>query len=159
MLTVSNDQPHIRLELLSQPQYLAPVRALIHALAHRYGFLENDSGQIALAVDEALCNVMNHGYEKKPDGLITISVQPIEEPPRGIQIIIEDRGKQVEPAEIQSRDLDHVRPGGLGVHIMRQVMDVVQFNQRPGGGMQLVLEKEHEYSYKPTETPERTDHE
>ncbi len=56
-------------------------------------------------------------------------------------IVIEDRAKQVDPGSIQSRDLDDIRPGGLGVYIMREVMDEVVFEQREGGGMRLRMLK------------------
>lgn len=136
---MEQESPHLRIELLSQPRYLAPARAMVAALAQRYGFSDCEGNQIALALDEALCNVINHGYERRPDGPIWISVWPIGDPPEGIRIVIEDNGRQVDPDSIKSRDLDQVRPGGLGVFIMKHIMDDVSYTHRPGGGMQLIL--------------------
>ncbi|MEC9374353.1 MAG: ATP-binding protein, partial [Planctomycetota bacterium] len=60
---------------------------------------------------------------------------------KGIRIVIEDEGRQVDPSKVKGRDLDDIRPGGLGDHIIRQVMDSVTYEQRTGKGMRLILEK------------------
>lgn len=162
------EQAHITIEVLSQPRYLSGVRTLASAVAQRYGFDESECGQIALAVDEALCNVIRHGYKREPGGKIWIKVWPVDDEagddcsgaaldapldqhrPRagGIRIVIEDLAQQVDPEEIKSRKLEEVRPGGLGVHIMREVMDEVRFEQRSadetgerGVGMRLTMLK------------------
>ena len=49
--------------------------------------------------------------------------------------------KQVDPESIQPRDLDDIRPGGLGVHIIREVMDEVAYEKRQGPGMRLTMIK------------------
>ena len=87
--------PDIHLELLSQARFLAAIRAMISSIAHRLGFNDACCGQISLAVDEALCNVINHGYQKKPDGRIWISIWANESEPCSIRIVIEDRARQV----------------------------------------------------------------
>ncbi len=143
--TCDHVMPDVRIEVVSQPRYLAGVRDLVRAVAGRLGFNPAICGRIALAVDEALCNIINHGYDKRPDGRIWISIWPTCEPKPehqvGIRIIIEDSAKQVEPETIKSRDLGDIRPGGLGVHIIREVMDVAIYQKRTGGGMRLVMEK------------------
>ena len=59
----------------------------------------------------------------------------------GLEIVILDRGKSIDPAAICGRDLADIRPGGLGVHIIRSVMDKVQYRRRSGGGMLLRMVK------------------
>jgi anti-sigma regulatory factor (Ser/Thr protein kinase) len=125
----------------SQPRLLSAARSMIAHLARRLGFDEITAGQVSLAIDEALCNVINHGYERRADGRIWLSVWAIETDPAEIAVVIEDRAKTVDPTAIQGRDLDDVRPGGLGVYIMREVMDLVQYDRRPGGGMKLTMRK------------------
>src|SRR6185503_16384294 len=98
-------EPHVRLEMLSQARFLAGARAMISNLAQRLGFNEIHCGQISLAVDEALCNIINHGYSKKPDGRIWLNIWALESDPPAMHIVIEDRARQVDPATIRSRDL------------------------------------------------------
>jgi anti-sigma regulatory factor (Ser/Thr protein kinase) len=135
---------HVVVELFSQPRYLSGARDLVSAVAKRFGFDDAACGQLALAVDEALCNVIRHGYDRRPDGRIWLSLWPVSEVeahPDGIRIVIEDLAAQIEPDNIKGRDLDDIRPGGLGVFIMRQVMDKVRYEKRPGGGMRLYMSK------------------
>ena len=140
---MSEGPPHIRFEMRSQARYLSSARAMAAAVAERYGFDECSCGQIALAVDEALSNVIKHGYHRQPEGRIWVSIEPIErgDAVEAIRIVIEDQAEQVELESIKSRDLDDVRPGGLGVHIIRHLMDSAEWVKRSEGGMRLTLLK------------------
>jgi anti-sigma regulatory factor (Ser/Thr protein kinase) len=130
---------HVHLRLISDPRYLSGARELVTALSRRLGFDETTGCQIALAVDEALANVMRHGYQGATDKPIWIDVWPLEG--GGLRIVIEDEARQVDPAGIKGRDLEDIKPGGLGVHIIREVMDTARYECRPEVGMRLTLEK------------------
>lgn len=138
-----SEQPHISVQLLSNPAYLSGARELVAAVARRMSFGDEGAGQIALAVDEALCNVIRHGYGQKSDGQIWIQLWPLDDAGKGkgIKIVIEDEANQIDPCQIKGRDLDQVRPGGLGVHIIREVMDDVAYEKRDGHGMRLTMTK------------------
>lgn len=142
---IRTDGAHIRVEVLSQPRYLAGVRELVLAVSRRIGFGESAAGHIALAIDEALANVIRHGYGGAEDRPIFLSISPLVGPVRGkdagIRVCIEDHAKQVDPATIKSRDLEAVRPGGLGVHIIKEIMDEVIYEPRKGQGMRVVMTK------------------
>jgi anti-sigma regulatory factor (Ser/Thr protein kinase) len=149
--------PHLRIELRSNPLLLSGVRELVVALSKRLGFTDESGGQIALAVDEALCNVIRHGYQRQPDRPIWMSIwaeggawangSPTatgaagDERPDALRVVIEDEAQQVEPSEIRSRSLDEIRPGGLGVHIIRTVMDEALYEKRGSAGMRLTMVK------------------
>lgn len=143
-------EPELRLELRSNPLYLSGARELISSLAKRLGFDDVSCCQIALAVDEALSNIIRHGYDRRPDGRIWVSLWPQaggdgrrsdDRPPASLTIVIEDEARQVDPATIKGRELEEIRPGGLGVHIMREVMDDVLFERRERVGMRLMMQK------------------
>ena len=55
--------------------------------------------------------------------------------------MIEDEAPQIDPDQIKGRDLENVRPGGLGVHIMREVMNTCRFERRENKGMRVIMEK------------------
>jgi anti-sigma regulatory factor (Ser/Thr protein kinase) len=59
----------------------------------------------------------------------------------GLKVVLEDEARQVDPSKIKSRDLDEIRPGGLGVHIIREVMDEAVYERRDRVGMRLTLVK------------------
>ena len=95
-------------------------------------------GQIALAVTEGLTNVMRHGYCGATDRPIDVVIRA----PRGACVIeIRDHGAFVDPDCMRSRSLDEVRPGGLGVHLMKATMDDVAWMPNEHGGTTLRLEK------------------
>lgn len=151
------ERPHIKLELVSDPTYLCGARELVASISRRLGFEDMDCSKIALAVDEALCNVIRHGYQRAMDRPIWISVWPLEgdaHSPGGIRIVIEDEARQVEPEKVRSRDLDDVRPGGLGVHIIREVMDEAVYEKRAPVGMRLTMVKR---APRPVEPPSLTE--
>jgi len=121
---------------------LAPLRERVRTRAQAIGFAEEDLGRIALALDEALANVIRHGYEGADSGRIDIQLAwPVSENQPGMTITVRDYGRQVDPASIVGRDLDEVRPGGLGVHIIRSVMDSVSYERAEGEGMRLTMTK------------------
>ena len=125
----------IRIELVSDPMYLCGAREMVSCIAQRVGFDDMSCSKIALAVDEAMCNVIRHGYKRATDRPIWVTVVPRRaegDTPGRIEIIIEDEADQVDPEAIAGRALDDVRPGGLGVHIMREVMDEVEYARREG---------------------------
>ncbi len=134
--------PAIELRLMSHPTYLAGARELVSGIARRLGFDDVGSGKIALAVDEALANIINHGYQREPGRPIWIKLWPEAGPGApGVSIVIEDEARHVDPAKICGRDLEDVKPGGLGVHIIKQVMDVADYSQRDPVGMRLTMVK------------------
>jgi serine/threonine-protein kinase RsbW len=142
----AREQSDVVLEVLSKPMYLCAVRDFLRQICKRLNFHDDQGAQIVLAVDEALANVMKHGYAGKPDGRITLALALFAQSPRGpgLKIIIEDLAPQVDLATIKSRDLAEVRPGGLGVHIIKNVMDEAVYANRTdagGLGMRLTLVK------------------
>ena len=110
----------LSLQLRSQARLLASVRGMVNGFAQRMGFDELNTGQVCLAIDEALCNIINHGYHQDPNGLIWLHLSDEGGDPPAIAVAIEDRARQGEPETIRSRDLDEIRPGGLGVHLIRK---------------------------------------
>lgn len=143
MTVQPTDTSDMTVEMRSHPKLLCAVRELVNQVARATGFSDMQASQIALATDEALANVMKHGYGGAHDRPIWLSVRMLEanaEGP-GILLRIEDEARQVEPEQIKSRDLEEIRPGGLGVHIIRQIMDQVVYEKRAASGMRLTMTK------------------
>ncbi len=128
----------VRIELLSDPKYLPLVRAVVDQGATLAGFGEEDRHRILLAVTEGLTNVIRHGYHDRTDRPIDLCLQAV---PGLFHLDIVDYGLFVDPSVMQSRPLDDVRPGGLGVHLMKATMDRVEYRRNPHGGTTLTLVK------------------
>jgi len=150
-------QPEIELRIISDPMYLCGARELIGCIARRIGFDDMDCSKISLAVDEALSNIIRHGYNKSFDRPIWIGITPIKPSPDsigGIRITIDDEAKQVDPEKMKGRQLDDIKPGGLGIHIIQEVMDEVHYEKRAKVGMRMTMIKR---APRPEESPRLSD--
>lgn len=132
--------PDVKLEaqVPSHPRFLSFVRALAGEGAALAGFADEDRDRIELAVVEGFSNIIRHGYGGRTDQRIEIRLSV---PPGTFRIELDDWATFVDPSRIASRPLDDVRPGGLGVHLMRSTMDVVDYLKNRHGGTTLVMEK------------------
>ncbi len=138
------DRCEIELKLISDPMYLCGARELVSCIARRIGFDDMDCSKISLAVDEALSNVIRHGYNRSFDKPIWLGISPLkadDDSIGGIRIQIDDEAKQVDPCKMKGRDLQDVKPGGLGLHIISEVMDEVSHDRRSEKGMRMVMIK------------------
>ncbi|MBU0639143.1 MAG: ATP-binding protein [Planctomycetes bacterium] len=131
------------IELTSEPQQLPKVRKRLQKWLGALGWAEQEMTEIILAVDEALTNVIRHGYQGRGGQKILLSGRTIRDRRRGpgLEICVRDFGRQVDPGQICGRDLEDIRPGGLGVHMIRALTDSACYSRADGGGMQLVMQK------------------
>lgn len=105
------------------------VRPLVVEVCLESGFSKKETHNIVLAVDEACTNIMKHSYQGDPKGLITLECRGGE---KGVEFTLKDRGLPVNKAEIKHRALDKIRPGGLGVFFIKQMMDRVSYQKVRG---------------------------
>jgi anti-sigma regulatory factor (Ser/Thr protein kinase) len=127
----------LRMELRSNPEMLCVVRQALGQLAAAMGFLESECRAVVLAVDEALTNIIRHAYLGNTGRPIEASFHRIQAARDGqrkdaLEIVLEDRGTAVNRKKLCGRALEDVRPGGLGLHFIRECMDTVEFNRRNG---------------------------
>ena len=116
-------------------------RTVGEKIALAIGFSAEKAAMIMLTIDEALANVIQHGYDGQKGRPIDVLIERVCPEGRvGIRVLIRDRAKQVDPASIKSRDLEDVRPGGLGVHLINSLMDEV-VHRPTGQGMELEMVK------------------
>ncbi|MBL7132675.1 MAG: ATP-binding protein [Phycisphaerae bacterium] len=132
----------IKLSILSSPAHLPVVRAAVEELCKEVGFSEDTTGKIILSLDEALSNIIKHAYLGKDDQPIEVELTPTgSDGPQGLQMLLRDYGRTVDRSEIKSRNLHEVRPGGLGVHIMTECMDEIDYTAAADGGTILSMIK------------------
>lgn len=118
------------LAIPSQTTFLALVRDITRKMAETAGFSEGTPEQLALAVDEATTNAIEHAYGGSPDHEVVLHVDD-----RGGDFKVEviDTGAMVDPRTVPRVDLPKYvserRKGGLGVHLMEKIMDSVTFRR------------------------------
>jgi serine/threonine-protein kinase RsbW len=118
------------LKIPSQTSYLALVKELSKKMAEAAGFPEPTAERIALAVDEATTNVIEHAYGGAEDKEVELRFED-----RGDDLRVElvDTGRMVDPRTVPRVDIGRFvterRTGGLGMHLMEKIMDSVTFRR------------------------------
>jgi phosphoserine phosphatase RsbU/P len=108
---------------------LAPGRAFIEEWAKFSCFDDITVGQIILAVDEAVTNIYRYAYQEK-SGPIEYQVAIADD---HLVVRLIDQGIPVQLDQIKGRDLDDLRPGGLGTILLQNVFDAVDYQPREVG--------------------------
>ena len=128
--------------ILSTTDNLLQVREFVSSAARDYGFSEEETSKIALAVDEACTNIIRHAYQNDPQREISITVIPERD---RLEVSIVDNGKRFDPSVLKPLDLKehltHYRRGGLGVYLMKTLMDKVEYNSLGGKKNEVRLTK------------------
>ena len=106
------------------------VRSKARQTARDRGFSDADADDLMLAIDEACKNVVVHAYGPNRHGDIVVRLFGA---PEGLTVEIEDYAPAVDPALIKPRDLDDIKPGKLGTHFIRAIMQRVEFSPDPSG--------------------------
>jgi len=114
------------------------VRSIIQQLPVNAGEPSELTDRVELAFSEAFTNICRHAYgvHRQGPALIEIIVTPEK-----LEFIFVDYGKGFDPDKIQCPNLDEPREGGLGVWLMRQVMDEYQYQSEEGNRNILRLTK------------------
>lgn len=128
----------VRLQIKSDPRYLALVRRNLEYLLVQDEVLDQDIRKIVLAVDEAAANVIRYAYGGAKDQVMDFEFNISA---KWLTIRIRDYGQKPDPKKIKPRDLDDIRPGGLGTRFMREVMDDVDYDTSPETGTLLTMRK------------------
>ncbi|MBA3011769.1 MAG: ATP-binding protein [Desulfobacula sp.] len=128
----------IQLSIPSHPQYLQLVRGVVKKATGIIGVSRKDSDHIILAVDEACSNIIKHSYMNNPEKTIDISIGTQG---KELHILITDYGKKCDIRQLLPRDIDIIRPGGLGLYIINHAMDSVEYDCSASGKNQVRMIK------------------
>ena len=126
-----------KLEFSSHTANLALMRDYVRKFLNGYPFSEKERMLIVLGVDEACTNIIRYAYELRDDQPIKLSMEGL----RGcVRMRLRDYGEQTPAPEMRGRSYNHVRPGGLGLHLIRNAFDKVDYILKRRG-TELVLTK------------------
>ncbi|MBV8083003.1 MAG: ATP-binding protein [Candidatus Eremiobacteraeota bacterium] len=137
MISAKNDPTHnvIELRLPSQAEWVGVARLAIAGIASRLDFGIEDIEDLKLAVAEAYTNCIQHAAS---DGEVRIecAIHPDK-----LVIAVHDQGKGFNGAEIAPRKLGEPQERGLGVFLIRTLMDDVSYEVDPRRGTRLTMIK------------------
>lgn len=128
------------LRVPGRAESLRLIRAMVREASLAHGATAEWAHDLVLAVDEACQNVVRHGYGDH--GLCGDVIVEMAADGDGLCVHVTDFAKPVDPATIRPRDLEDIRPGGLGVFLMRALTDECAWEAPPpGAGNVLRLRK------------------
>jgi sigma-B regulation protein RsbU (phosphoserine phosphatase) len=109
---------------------LKHVRSAVENAVARGGCTASCAQDIVRAIDEACQNVIRHAYGGETEQEIVLEIERQKD---RLVFWLRDFAPRVDVDKVRPRDLEDVRPGGLGVHIIRQIMDEAGFVPSPSG--------------------------
>jgi serine/threonine-protein kinase RsbW len=116
----------------SSTKHLHALGMLTKTLAESMGFGLKESEKTALAVEEALTNVIEHAYHGEQNRKMHVIFEMKGEK---FVVRIQHKGEQIEPTSATEPDFSHFyrqhKKGGLGVLIMKRCMDEVTYKHGP----------------------------
>jgi len=127
------------LSLFADFEQLATIRDFVATAGRNLGLAQDAIYDLQLAVDEACANVIKHAYGGR-GGKIKVTVKAVGD---AVQVTIRDWGSAFDPQAVAIPDVSaplEERPlGGLGLFLMRQMMDRVhfQFDQEQGNTLTM----------------------
>ena len=126
----------MKLEIKSDPANLKFVRKKVEDFC-KENQLNIDILKAKLAVDEALQNIIRYAYDfdKSKDIIIKIEKTNLN----NLKVELRDFGKRVSTSQIKPRDLDDIKPGGLGIHFIKSIVKGMSYEHQEDGGTLLTL--------------------
>jgi anti-sigma regulatory factor (Ser/Thr protein kinase) len=119
---------------------LAEIRRFVEQIALKGGGEAKPVGQMLIAMNEAVTNVILHGYGER-SGPMEIKVRFDQ---KDLVIVIRDRAPAFDPTQVTEPDVElplaERQPGGMGIHMMRAFVDELRY-RRIGNQNELTLVK------------------
>jgi len=126
----------------SSTENLALIREFVTGVAAQAGLDTQDIAKLELAVDEACANVIEHAYGHDATKEVTVRAVVDEE---NLRIHVVDTGRGFDPAAVPQPDLETMisdrRTGGLGLRVIKTLMDEVHYEIIPGTKNELHMTK------------------
>ena len=105
---------------------LKEVRTFCRDVFEKLKIEQNLKDELVLAIAEAAQNIVKHAYKDNQDSN-DIMVVKISYEDKKLQIAFYDMGTPVDPKKVKHREIDNIKPGGLGTFFIQEIMDAVEF--------------------------------
>jgi serine/threonine-protein kinase RsbW len=125
---------NITLSITSGLEHVWALGVTLKALCQHSGIPEYEASLMELAVVEAVNNCIEHAYENQPGRPVEVAIEIHE---NEAHFAISDQGKRLEALpeatlEFNPREVDNLPEGGMGLYIINQVMDRVEYSYANG---------------------------
>jgi anti-sigma regulatory factor (Ser/Thr protein kinase) len=131
------------LEIKADLDNLGRVRDFITASVESAGLSEDSAGELLLAIDEAVSNIIMHGFKSAADGDIELEVT---QQPDALLIHIRDNAPLFDPTRnsnphLEISPLERDAPGGFGVYLLKHLVDKIAYRVTDDGRNELTMLK------------------
>src|SRR5262249_30885591 len=124
-------------EFSSHTANLALMRNYVRKFLNGYPFSDRERLLMVLGVDEACTNVIRYAYRLRDDQLISLQMEGFR---KCVRLRLRDYGEQVLPNQMKGRSHNMIKPGGLGLFLIRNAFDEIDYIHKRHG-TELVLTK------------------
>lgn len=144
------NQP-VKLTIPSDSKFLSLARKVIEHFLSYQEVPPDLIYKVVLCVDEACSNIIKYSYDGKNDCPIDITFTLADDQ---FTVAIHDYGKQCDCSTFKPRDLDNIKPGGLGTLFIHEIMDDVNYCTDREVGTLLTMTKKLKTGEPTVATPE-----
>ncbi len=145
-LQYKRQQPHVRyqrsLTLPNDVQTIQLLNEFVDNVCEAAGFDISECMRMNLAIEEAVVNVMNYAYPKGVKGMVNIDATISD---KGLKFVISDNGTPFDPTAKEEVDTtlsaEERGIGGLGIHLIRQIMDSINYEHIDGRNVLTLLKR------------------
>ncbi|MFZ7133000.1 MAG: ATP-binding protein [Eubacteriales bacterium] len=138
-MNIDNKSVTISLTLPNAAEYVSVARLTLSGIANRMGFNYDDIEDLKVAISEACTNALRHGCGCNNNYIVNYTMEN-----RSLVIDVCDRGEGFNIAEVKSPDLEHPKDNGLGLYIIKTLMDEVEVISRDHDGTTIRMIKKLE---------------
>ena len=137
-----SNEEKIHLSIPNKPEYVSVVRLTLVAIANRIGFNIEEIEDMKVAVAEACTNAIIHGKNRENASIdIAFLVKD-----QGLIITVEDQGKgcefsKIREPSVEETKVEELKEHGLGIFIIKSLMDEVKIKSQPNQGMTITMTK------------------
>lgn len=140
---VSEDEmrPGFRVTIGADRGEIAKVNAAVAAFADAHALSATVRRSIQVALDEMVSNAIMHGLAGQKGGEVTVEAELLTD---RVRLTVTDDGRPFDPLDVAAPDTtlttQERRIGGLGIHLVRHVMDEVSYRRQADRNV-VILEK------------------
>lgn len=128
---------YIEMKVPAKAEYIGVMRLTLSGVANRMSFSYDAIEDLKVAISEAVTNAVEHAYEEKESGEITVGFGLYED---RMEIMVADRGGSFDLEEVKNgtgpyqsdEPVEKIREGGFGLFLIEALMDEVKINNKYG---------------------------
>ena len=131
-----------RIIMKNEMSEVSRMRGFFLSVCREHGIDEEHFKMLNLAVEEWVANVINYAYPKGTRGHVELTARVVE---HVLTLVVKDHGVPFDPTQQADvdvdADLDDRQIGGLGIHLVKSIMDTMEYERTSDGYNVLTLKK------------------